>query len=663
DETLPLVDAAELPASPYGLRPRGAAGPAGVGPGAGPGGGPGPGIQAREFSVGPFECEADGSLPGLEVGSPDFDLTDGLEMRVAFEGSELRAIAATGTLRATFSYEPRLEAAFTGEVGCEAELATLVLPITGALSWFVGAQVPVGVGMDLDAKLEIAEVGFDVTAEAEATVELAITCPGAGGDCAASSDADGSADAGFEFVSPDPTEQFRVKLGAYGYVFANLSVGSPISEKLQFDAFGTTAGVEQIVDLATAEKQAEDTAYASGYWLVASVEGEPGSDLTKAAERINEFFDTDLDVDRLAFELADTLARSPTGTFEISPETVAPGDSTETGEMATFTATLDPVDYLGADVVDRVEFLWWQEEEDEEGGGGDNGGSGGTGEYTLEPGRPACTDVEGGGGKTEFECETDFLEEHEGTQTFYAFTRAELSGVPLPVPLEIAPHAPDSVEVGGCAWLEDFHGSQIQIVHDTASGGSGGGSSTSIDAREHGDIGASIAATSEPGEWDTPPAFSVMVRATDFLCASPDDSVSAGDTVSVRFRVTGELSENPGNNTGGSSSAEVYLTSGAVFFNRGTDFTSDSEDEPDDPPLSFDEEVVVPMEVGQPSMLSAEVDVSASSGGGYEHEATARFRYSVIRVEDDSGAEIPGVVIQAISGTDYTQGAGEAPNS
>src|SRR5690606_15117599 len=140
-------------------------------------------------------------------------------------------------------------------------------------------------------------------------------------------------------------------------------------------------------------------------------------------------------------EIDDTLATSPKGTFTITPEQVDPGDSTALGEMATFTVELDPVEYLGRYAVDKVEFFWKHE---------DDAG------FTLGPGRPSCVEVAGSSGKTTFECETDFLEEHLGNQTFHAFVHAELFGVPLPFPLE---GAAATVEVGDMctvpAWILD----------------------------------------------------------------------------------------------------------------------------------------------------------------------------------------------------------------
>lgn len=133
---------------------------------------------------------------------------------------------------------------------------------------------------------------------------------------------------------------------------------------------------------------------------------------------------------------ADTLliSKSPRGTFVIDPGQVAPGDDQALGDLARFTVELDPVTYLGLESVDKVEIRWQKDD-----------GQGGT---TLESGRPACHFIEASAGQTTLECETDFLQEHEGEQTFYALVHAKLFGLSLPVSLDVGPDAKAVLDVG-----------------------------------------------------------------------------------------------------------------------------------------------------------------------------------------------------------------------
>jgi hypothetical protein len=272
------------------------------------------------------------------------------------------------------------------------------------------------------------------TAHAEASAELGLLCPAAGGSCSGLTRFEAERDFEFEFIAPDPTEQFKLELGAKGFVFARPSIGSKFSAKTQFAFLEATAGIEQSVDLATATHQVTETDYASGFLLEGKVDVGPGKDLASAIDKLGDLLGVDLDIDLALVDIDETLGESPKGTFTITPASVEPGNDMALGDMATFTIDLDPVTYLGIESVDRVEIFWKKDD--------------GNGGFTLEPGRPGCTDISGSSGQTKFECETDFLEEHVGEQSFYAFVHAKMFGVQVLLPLEVADDAIATVSVG-----------------------------------------------------------------------------------------------------------------------------------------------------------------------------------------------------------------------
>lgn len=385
-----------------------------------------------EFTLGRFKCTASGAVPSLDLPSPDLDITPDLRLQIGYDNG-LERLAVAGTLTADVGYRPTFEAIFTGEATCETVLKTFTVPAHGIISFFYGVQVPLGIGFTLDGRLEVAEVGFDIQANATATVELGFSCAG-GASCTGLDTFDMTRDGTLEFIAPDPSEQFRVELGGHAFVYARPFLGSLFTDALSFEFVDATAGLKQSVDLATTHYQVEDTAYASSFNLQFLATVGAGKDLTAAIQNLGKLLGTDLGASFNLIEIDDTLATSPKGTFTITPENVLPGDTTELGEMATFKVELDPVAYLGLYAVDKVEFFWKHDDS--------------TG-FTLGPGRPSCVEVAGSSGKTTFECETDFLEEHLGEQTFHAFVHAELFGVPLPLPLEIAANAAALVEVGG----------------------------------------------------------------------------------------------------------------------------------------------------------------------------------------------------------------------
>ena len=423
NETIPLVELEEVPgAAPPRLRaPSPPALPAAEG--------------EVEFDKGPFECKASGTVPDLDLPEPKLTITSQLALLLGYDNA-LTSLAVQGSVNADFEYKPLFKAEFTGKVSCEADVKTFTVPLNGPLSLFFGIQVPVGIGLELNGKLELAEVGFEVTSTASATATLGLVCPNGDGACTTLTEFETSDDFTFKPVVPDLEDQFKLELGGYGFVTVKPALGTALTESGQWEFLAAEGGLEQTFDIATSKRQAQDTAYASGFRLIAKGSVGAGSGLSDAVDQLRKWLGKNLVPELEPWEKADTLARSPGGTFTITPERVSPGDSTTLGEMAKFRVELDPVTYLGLESVEQVEFRWRKATED------------GT-DFTLENARPACQTVQGGSGKTVFECETDFLEEHAGTQTFHAFVHAKMFGFTLPIPLEIAEHAQDSVRVGG----------------------------------------------------------------------------------------------------------------------------------------------------------------------------------------------------------------------
>jgi hypothetical protein len=390
--------------------------------------------EGVEFNLGPFGCTATGGLPQLDLPQPKLEVKTRLTFHLVY-GDVFEKLSLEGEVDAEFGYRPVFKAVFEGKVSCDKVIGKVVIPVSGFATWAFSAIVPIGIGMDLDAKLTVAEVGFDVGATAGATMELGIACPG-GGACGAITELETRPiTPTFQFIAPAGTDQLRIELGVYGYALARLSLGSPLSESLQFQAIEAKAGVKQSIDLMTAHAQARNPAYGSDFKLVTKIGIGPGKDLKKALKAVGDLMGVKLDfsIDLLP-DLA-PLAESPKGTFTIEPATVQPGDSTQQGELATFTVNLDPVTYLGIRSVDKVEFFWRKDVE------------GAEGEFTLENGRPACSSIDASPGQTTFTCQTDFLEEHAGEQTFHAFVHARLFGVPIAIPFEVGIDSKASVHV------------------------------------------------------------------------------------------------------------------------------------------------------------------------------------------------------------------------
>jgi hypothetical protein len=625
DETIPLVEMETGTGGSSWRAPEPGWGPAGFE------------AADTEFKLGRFECTASGEVPKLDLPNPKLDIDPDLSLALGYANG-LKKYAVVGKITADFGYKPVFKATFEGKVGCEAELLTATVPLGGFLALFVGIQVPLGVGFELDGKLEIAEVGFDVSAHAEATAELGLLCPAAGGSCSVLTSFDiPQPDFGFEFIAPDPTEQFKVELGAKGYLFAKPAVGSKFSRKAQFEFLAATAGLKQSIDLATATRQVKETDYASGFKLERQIDVGPGKDLASAIEKLGKWLGVDLDMDDLALvDIDKTLAESPKGTFTITPATVEPGNDEALGDMATFTIDLDPVTYLGIQSVEKVEIFWKKDD--------------GNDDFTLEPGRPGCTDISGSSGQTKFECATDLLEAHAGEQTFYAFVHAKLFGVPLPIPLEVALDANAKVYVGEaeCPVPPDWAVAEIvdsTIIED----GPGIREYTKSVGYDH--VSVNIRVVSEGLGWV---AVSPDIYITDYIKLIPLEGWPADERgVIIRVRNTGryemqtaECSVNSGN-----ADIDLNLPFGGIFHtHRYCDAGTGTEEIDEVKGFGFSPESDWQLVYG-----AVKGNVRVSREG--EVEASAELTTQVLGVEDYAGNEV-AVKICSASGTDYQALAG-----
>jgi hypothetical protein len=289
--------------------------------------------------------------------------------------------------------------------------------------------VPIGLGFQIRARAELGQIGFDAFLDAVVTTSFGVECTN---ECTVGGTIEvPSHDGYFKPRLPNLDAAPQFELSASAFVYGELKLGSPLSEDWRFKAAEVRGGIEQRFDLASREVQAADPLYASSYTLKPLLEAKAESTLTSLGNLLS------VNLSELNFtpDLPE-LARSPRGTLTISPGSVAPGDETALGERATFSVALAEMNYLGAYAVEGVEIRWRKP----------NGAS-----ISLEPGRPGCTDIEAAQDQVTFTCETDFLEEHAGDQTFYAFLKTRIWGVPVPVPLEVAPNGSATVTVSSAA--------------------------------------------------------------------------------------------------------------------------------------------------------------------------------------------------------------------
>src|SRR5690606_22515119 len=232
-------------------------------------------------ALGPFECKTDTAFNVELAATPSFTLVPSFSFDVDYDLAEggLKKLAATGSVDATFKFEPTLTAAFEGSLKCEIELFVVPIPIGGPLAFILGGQVPVGGGFELKGKLTLAQLGLQTSAEGKANLSMGINCPVAGGDCNNFATGDASLEAQVSPKFPDIDEQFRVEAEFSAYAFADVAVGSRLFRRLRVQALRFTASAKQNLDLSTAYAQVADPGLASAFDLSLVVQAKIGEDI------------------------------------------------------------------------------------------------------------------------------------------------------------------------------------------------------------------------------------------------------------------------------------------------------------------------------------------------------------------------------------------------
>jgi hypothetical protein len=384
----------------------------------------------QAFDLGPFECKAEvppAFVFPLTVDAVSFELNPNLSYDITISDGTFQRALVTGSITPRISASPRITAALEAKAECKVHVATLNIPVGGPLSLLIGGKVPLGVGFEMGAKATFGQLGYDAFMQANVTTQFGIDC--AAGCEIVSTVTSAAPTSYFKPVLPSLTTSTRFELGVSGFGWAELAIGNALLESFLFKAVEVKAGLEQKLELAGRDAQAADATYASTFSLKPVIEAKASSNLAAIANLLS------INLATLTFSIdLPTLAKSPQGTFAITPTTVAPGNGTQIGQLATFTVALSDVNYLGAYAVEGVEIRWRKT----------NGAS-----VSIEPGRPGCTDLAAAQDQTSFSCQADFTVADTGSQTFYAFAKTRIFGVPIPLPLEIAADAKATLVIGG----------------------------------------------------------------------------------------------------------------------------------------------------------------------------------------------------------------------
>lgn len=372
-------------------------------------------------ALGPFACEANGALTLTLAAQPSFNVTPqlGFVLTYDLESGGLQRLGVQGSVHSTIAVEPKVAAALAGSWKCEVELGVIPIPLGGPIAFVVGGQIPIGAGFELGAEVVLADAGFKVEAQGSAGVEMGIACTA--DECDPYAEGTGTFSASVTPNFPDFGDDGRFKASIKPYAFADAAVGTRMFRRLRMQLVRLELAAEQAFDLATARAQAADAAYASTFDLKLTLKATLGSGITRAMRLLK------VTIKPFSKELVNVpLARSPRGTFSITPA------SAKVGDTVTFGVTLDPITYLGGQAVQAVEI---------------HRRVGDGASFTLTSGPTGCATVTAAAGQSTVSCDVELQQGDVGSHTYYAFVRPRLLGVALPIPLEIAPDSSATLEV------------------------------------------------------------------------------------------------------------------------------------------------------------------------------------------------------------------------
>jgi hypothetical protein len=289
------------------------------------------GSQTRkEFKLGPFECEITGKAD-LSSGSSvsvnvdpqvnvtlDGNVKDGAVSDMVFkvEGK------LTGSLFGGFKFSSSVEGSFA----CRAIVFYLRFPAFGPISFLVMPIIPVGLGVEVKAKITGPNAEIGVEGKASATFAQGFSYENGAFKSLSTFTIEKSLVPKMKFPK---IEDLKLDASAWVHVYSGLWAG--ICVVLQAEVVDALLGIEAAASFAFEKPQATDTGYASNYDIKFKGEIKPGKHLQNFIEKV--FGKGGLNV---SLSFAEKLKESPTGT--------AKADKTQAsaGEKVKFTTDLDP---------------------------------------------------------------------------------------------------------------------------------------------------------------------------------------------------------------------------------------------------------------------------------------------------------------------------------
>lgn len=243
-------------------------------------------------------------------------------------------VALVGDITLTGSIGIKAEVGLKGKGECRIKKS---IPIPwGPWAVVIAPAIPIGVGVTLEGKLEVASLELALEGKNGANFELGFECGPGDTPCKSLDKVEGINEFKPKVTVPS-SKNMRVELSASAYFFTGLDVVVGLG-LFRGNVLEVTIGPKQAANLAFTETQAADEGYASNYDLKFEVNGGPGEDLSKV---IKKFTGKEASLN-FGFTLAKDISQSPVGTLSTDKTKVNPN------ETVNFTVDLnaDSVNYF-----------------------------------------------------------------------------------------------------------------------------------------------------------------------------------------------------------------------------------------------------------------------------------------------------------------------------
>lgn len=290
-------------------------------------------VEPGTFKLGPLTCKSSGALT-LSGSAVDFKLEQSLKADLSLSRGlgreiDLLQLKIEGTEKATLSGGVTLSLALAGSVKCELKGKSIPIPVGGVLALFITPAVPLGLGMDLTASLNLANVSFRLEGSVEATLRAGFEYTRATGFTDLSR-FDVTKNFAPQWAVPNQSD-FFLTAGLDLFVLSGLDI-EVLGGAESFGVLDARVGYRADLNLSFPTFQAADPARASSYGL--KLFGQLG--LGAGVAKVFELIEGGPKSFSPSAETQVSLSRSPTGTFNVNRTRVQPG------EAVTFRVDLDP---------------------------------------------------------------------------------------------------------------------------------------------------------------------------------------------------------------------------------------------------------------------------------------------------------------------------------